>query len=84
MTQEEKAKAYDKALEKAEKALEVCGTDKCETARRTPTFRKDGLHVVFKDCLACLKWGFKVYFSGTFITINYITDNEEIIYKWIC
>jgi len=33
-TIEEKAKAYDKALEKAEKALEVCGTDKCETARQ--------------------------------------------------
>ena len=34
MTQEEKAKAYDKALERAEKALEVLGTDKCEGARQ--------------------------------------------------
>ena len=31
---EEKAKAYDEALERAEKALEVLGTDKCEGARQ--------------------------------------------------
>lgn len=34
MTQEQKAKAYDEAIERAEKALEVLGTDKCEGARQ--------------------------------------------------
>ena len=34
MTQKEKAKAYDEAIERAEKSLEVLGTDKCEGARQ--------------------------------------------------
>lgn len=34
MTQKEKAERYDEAIERAEKALEVLGTDKCEGARQ--------------------------------------------------
>lgn len=34
MTQEEKAKAYDKAVEKAKKELNTCGSQDCDITRQ--------------------------------------------------
>ena len=34
MTQEERAKAYDKALEKAREELKTCGSKNCDAARQ--------------------------------------------------
>lgn len=80
MTQKEKARRYDEALERAEKALEVLGTDKCEGARQIfslfPELKESKDERIRKVIIGLLK-------QSTYEDCDYDGVNMKDIYAWL-